>query len=42
MSILSSIGLGIVFFYSGIGKKIDLTLDNNMPFYGSMNINKKK
>jgi hypothetical protein len=41
-SILASLVLGILFFYSGFGKKIDQVLDARMPFYGNININRKQ
>jgi hypothetical protein len=40
-SIALSLFLGILLFYSGIGKRIDYVLDSEMPFYGVININKK-
>lgn len=40
-SILASLLLGILLFYSGVGKKIDQALDDKMPFYGMMNMNKR-
>lgn len=41
VSVISSAGLGMVFFYSGIGKKIDRVFDKKVPFYGMMSIDKK-
>lgn len=40
--VLASLLLGIGLFYSGVGKKIDDILDSRVPFYGIMNVNKKK
>lgn len=42
ISILGSLFLGGLLFYSGVGKKIDHALDARVPFYGMMNINKRK
>jgi hypothetical protein len=41
-SIIASLFLGGLLFYSGIGKKIDKALDAKVPFYEALNINKKK
>lgn len=40
-SIIASLFLGTIMFYSGIGKRIDRALDERVPFYGIININKR-
>jgi hypothetical protein len=40
-SVASSAGLGVALFYSGVGKKIDLALDEKIPFYGVINLSKR-
>jgi hypothetical protein len=42
ISIASSVGVGTVFFYSGIGNKIDKIFDENVPFYGVISLDKRK
>lgn len=41
-SILVSMVLGGILFYSGFGKRVDQAFDVSVPFYGSININKKQ
>jgi hypothetical protein len=39
--VITSFFLGIIMFFSGIGRKIDVAFDESVPFYGFFNMSKR-